>query len=566
MGIQKIRRLFSNRWFLIAISGLMMFCLFTLPYFFLSSDIVTSMSYDYGFNNKVGVLLTGISILLFVFFGLLNEAQEIRLFGQEENGVAWKLFVIGCLVVAFYALFMGIISGYRLAFNGGESSYFLPHIFDLVNGRVAYIDFLFFYGPLMIYFPYWVYVITFGSSVLWAYLFSVSLFHILGLYMFYELLNAMNFDCKTKKWIFCFVYICFFPIALGMNYEMLRFILPFWCFYKLHQNTSKWRMLFFPLSVILCMAISPEIGLVYLIALLIYCFLRFYALRDSAYISLATLSLILTICFMVIYQPMFSMLFSFSSGLLNFPFIPSWHLFLFFACVMLVAFILGCKLCNLSKNHFDITIIMMAFGLIPACLGRCDPGHVIYNGLFIFLISILWAIHKKDGCKKILLPLGFFSALLLHSYAFLDIIVKYVFEKDSTSVSEFTIPSFLPHDQKMAMPFNFNKQLIQTLEEESLLESLYIKRMDLSGDRKNVNITIDELKLKNPRYLLLYDGWEKIIMPNNYSLVAKYLFLTYYPIIPRRNGNLVFKPLVDYIKQNYHLAKQSDNVLLYERN
>ena len=96
---------------------------------------------------------------------------------------------------------------------------------------------------------------------------------------------------------------------------------------------------------------------------------------------------------------------------------------------------------------------------------------------------------------------------------------------------------------------------------------MYFTRTTCRGTTGNVHKMVNELKEDSPRVLLLYRGWENVIAPNNsYDSLIKYLFFTYYPVYSYRNGNLVNKPLIDYIKKNYKKVNGDKNYLIYERN
>ena len=57
---------------------------FTVPFFFPTEEIVLSDSYDYGFNNKAGVLLVWAGVALFILMGLKNRAKDFSFFSENS--------------------------------------------------------------------------------------------------------------------------------------------------------------------------------------------------------------------------------------------------------------------------------------------------------------------------------------------------------------------------------------------------------------------------------------------------------------------------------------------------
>ena len=69
-------RVLSSTNALIILAIVFIVSFFTVPYLFPPKEMVESMSYDYGFNNQVGVLLVGLSILLFGFLGYRSKTYD----------------------------------------------------------------------------------------------------------------------------------------------------------------------------------------------------------------------------------------------------------------------------------------------------------------------------------------------------------------------------------------------------------------------------------------------------------------------------------------------------------
>ena len=570
-------RVLSSTNALIILAIVFIVSFFTVPYLFPPKEMVNSMSYDYGFNNQVGVLLVGLSILVFGAIGYLRNNIDLNIFIKDSERLPFRHFVFGLIFCILFFTCVSLSGRYVLEFN--DSSYFFYHFYEMTLGRIPYKDFAFGYGPLTIYFPYWVYSLMPEFSTLNAYIFSLSIFHIIGLYAIYELVNVLNIKRIDKIWMFWIAFLIFFPYTIGMNYQAFRFVFPFWAMWKCHILQFRWKFLFIPLSVLITLAFSPEIGLVYWIASLIYSGLQLYVSRNSKYCFVIALTLFINSIFVFAFKPMFTFVLSFGSGFLNLPFIPSFHLLVFFLCIFVIAYYLGGVFPLLDKYVLEISFILLACGLIPVCLGRCDPGHVIYNGFFIISLSVVLIIKML---RRLRLPLLCLVLLLYVNLSFtvpfsipdffkvaicnqISIIHDYRAELkyDNSSVNE----SILPMGEKVTVPFFSNYEDYYYLCSKDKVNEMYFTRTTCRGTTGNVHKMVNELKEDSPRVLLLYRGWENVIAPNNsYDSLIKYLFFTYYPVYPYRNGNLVNKPLIDYIKKNYKKVNGDKNYLIYERN
>lgn len=590
---------------IIVISLCFIISFFTIPYLFPPSKMVTSTSFDYGFNNQIGIVLVFVSVALFCFLGYKGRDKEIPVFSYDTGTLHIINYIVG---VVFFALFIIIASscGEFLLYYGFDScSYFIFHLYEMSYGSMPYKDFCFFYGPLMLYFPYCIFSLFPAISIVNAYLLSLFFFHVFGLYALYELINSLNISKRGKKIVYWASYLLFFPIALGMNYESLRFVFPFWAFWRLNKvHHSKWQIFLFPLSVILSMAVSPEIGVVYFIILLIYGVLHYLKDYNNYYLYSLFSTLLAGSLFFYLFFPMFSMAASFGGGYYNFPFIPSLHLLVFFICIFILSYHGGGICRRWQKNVFEICFILLAIGLIPACLGRCDIGHVLFNGFFIFcIVTVLLIIENRIYEKMLLMSISLLVVMMSILY-YRNVGIFYIvspvlnnigfFYKHKTSIIKCTsflgLPesivdqkidslfinynhfspsndlSLLPSDKSISFPVansSVEREYLDLMS-EGRLENLYFTRSSDLGT-PNIQIMINEIDKKKVDILLLEKGWEHIIDPSDEKQLISSVFYSYYPLSPTRNGNLVHKPLVDYIKEHYYLSLVGEKYDIYRR-
>ena len=548
--------------------------LFTIPYLFPPSNLASSMSYDYGFNNRVGLIIVLIGIISFGIIGFCRAGEDIKIFDTKASGILLTDYLFSIFILGVFLLVIGITNGDRLIAYGGECTYFLPHIEDMVSGKLPYKDFIFYYGPALIYIPYWIHCLLPGTSVVFSYLLTLFIFQTIGLYCLYYIVRNFNVDSKYKRVIFFIVYFASFPTALGLNYELLRFVLPFWLLLSLSKTSKGLSFIWYPLSVIICLAISPEVGLTFLVAVVVYLLLKWVINKDAHYLLLLLSTVLLAVAFMVIYHDMFSMLTSTASGLLNFPFIVSIHLIAFFISLFVLGFYLGVKIRSLNDNVLDSSFIILSLGLIPACLGRCDPGHVTYFGLFVFILCFVFISSKK---KFVWLPLLIgivisifiqvwnvraYSGRYINNYLIgRDINIETEVESGELSIFDFS-------EEDIAMPLINKGEMIDLytkLVKENKYANLYITRMAYSATPDNINRTVNDIEMKKPTYLLFGRNWEDIIKPSDYSWVIKNVFYSYSDRIPTRNSNIVYLPLLEYVKDQYFVFKIDDNYVLYKK-
>ena len=248
----------------------------------------------------------------------------------------------------------------------------------------------------------------------------------------------------------------------------------------------------------------------------------------------------------------------------------------------------------------------MAFGLIPACMGRCDPGHVFYNGFFIFILAFVviikvnncWGLYIKGLsvlivvlCWSFIVPLYrlfYVASPIINNINFIynhktDIVNACSFSfipkqkidnKISLLYSRYKAPlsprlpyfiDLLPKEEKVAMPITNGEDVFFHLMAEGRLVNLYFTTTGSIGTH-NILRTIEELNDKNPNFLILKKGWENITEPSGWEYIINNVLFSYYPIRPYRNGNLVNLPLVVWILQNYKIYYNDEDYILYKRN
>jgi len=368
---------------------------FYLPTLFPGKQVEAD-SYIFGYNNHVGFLL----FIVFTFIGafwsqvfhwnLAPAASSDKVYPKT----LWISLGGVCIICFFVYILTSRLSGY------GESTYFINRIELTVRGMRPYLDFEFAYGPLFIYIPLAL-SRCFHITIPNAYYLFWALCHLGGTWALAIIINKLDFCSLRKNQIFILLYMALLPgyISAGINYTAGRFLLaPLLglLLYKfLQRNTTKSYLsgaFFATFSVALLLAISPEIGISFSIGAASYyvvCNLR--AQRKYWMLPFAILLALLTILILVAnHLQLFYLMKHMGDGGFNFPIIPCEHILLFFFSVFVAASYVSTKLLRHELRTNTVLLLLISVPSLAACLGRCDPGHVLYDGIIIFLFALLY--------------------------------------------------------------------------------------------------------------------------------------------------------------------------------
>jgi len=144
--------------------------------------------------------------------------------------------------------------------------------------------------------------------------------------------------------------------------------------------------------------IGPEIGLVTCIgslAGLLWCIRK-----GKAHLAIRSLAVIasLAACLGLCGISYFKMILFFGGGAFNFPIFPAPYILsiLLVSCWILPR--LGAAGWAGNDKHASLCVsLLFVLGLfLPAVLGRCDPGHVIFNGIGILILGLGAAIQERS--------------------------------------------------------------------------------------------------------------------------------------------------------------------------
>lgn len=378
--------------------------IFVLPYHFISSKLVYSYSYDFGFNNHVAILAVLASVLVAPFFlGRAAERAHAVYTPQGDTSLLKRLLLLAvaahCIVIAFY-FFVTVIVGW------GDGYYFLNSAVSMESGLRPYVGFEYAYGPALLYPIHWLNVA--GLSVHSAYSIFYLFLIIAGLGMAWSFARLLPIAANVKACVFILLAgISFVSLALnGANYTLIRFLTPLWILALLaksderHDSLSSQCLIAFS-GILAVDAISPELGTVLAITGFAYFVLKYLLAKEKRYSQILAATGCLAIhgvFFFVLMPKEFrdSML-AFGQGGLNFPVVAS---------VTNTFYLVS--LAYAVKRHFPpqrgsstlFTILtIFSLGSVAGALTHTDVGHVVWDGLGVFVLAVVGSARSGKAVR-----------------------------------------------------------------------------------------------------------------------------------------------------------------------
>lgn len=400
------RKMFTA--FLAVLLPISFFLIFILPWHMPVKGPIDSQSYVFGFSNAtshLGLALTlGALFLARLFIPPLNSSDRLLFRGLLISPARRSKGLLITLVVCI-TLTLFIVGGWwhLLPFGFfGESAYFLTRLDMMTLGRIPFRDFDYGYGPAMLWTPFLLSKASLGLiKIDTAYILTVLLFFALGLLAMEYILRRFGISDRARGILLLFGTLATLNITIGIQYTPLRFIYPLWAMLILHESIRSsdarngWIAAFaVPFAGLL---LGPEIGLVTCIGSLAG--ILWYMRAGEPHLALRSFAVLaaLAACLGIFGPGYFKMILFFGGGAYNFPIFPAPYIL----SIMLV----GCwVLPRLSAagwtgndNHASLCIsLLFSLGLfLPAVLGRCDPGHVICNGIGILIFGLGAVIYER---------------------------------------------------------------------------------------------------------------------------------------------------------------------------
>lgn len=396
---------------------------FVLPFLLPPAPILgVSAANVAGFNNKVASLAAAI-LGTIVFLKELRwpAAKHTRERANSDGLSRSAILAIAFACAGVVALFCRLVYMSHQRYLG-DAGYFIEQLgAHVYGGRTLYDQVEFPYGPLLFYGPLYV------QKALWwlhlsltgAYFSTLFLEHLIGMSLMGYVINNLPVSLNWKRLLLLSCVPITIELCLGLNYTFFRFAVPiaFVVFTSKRQRSWSAAIVIF-IGQVVSLAISPEVGFAFLVAGIAYSGFRVLKTGQAWWLPVLAPFLSVAVFMVLVGGGYLRMLKLFAHGLFNFIVEPLPYILIFlFALVWLVPTALA-RFFREDRREAPMLGALYLYGLalLPVAFGRADPGHVLFNGLTILLLSAVaisgWSIRSQKVWGVCLVGIFFFTAYM----------------------------------------------------------------------------------------------------------------------------------------------------------
>jgi hypothetical protein len=390
------------------------YCAFVLPFHFPLHEPVFSAAYTVGENNRVAAIAVA-AISIFVTFmcwryGSDNASKALNVDPYDSTQISKKYLVWGMVATLVCTALLGL-HVLHLGSYYADEGYFVTQLRSgIVFHRRIYRDFEFAYGPALYLWPamFVRLLAPIGFSIAAAYLVSLLAMEAIGIGLLFYIIKALPMQRRLKNVAFCLLTFGAFDLLLGLNYAVLRPLLPFAAVVLLSRQKTLWRAITIGfLGEILQLMVSPELGIAFGGAAIIYGVYRSFV-SGWRWLGVSVASVIAGGLFIAfIGKDYISTLHEFSKGGFSLILEPLPLTLIFLATVVtLVPLAVGRSLRQDQARETSTAGLLIPFyvatlGMLPAALSRCDPLHIFCNGMGAYLLSFVAIDHARMRWRQI---------------------------------------------------------------------------------------------------------------------------------------------------------------------
>jgi hypothetical protein len=257
---------------------------------------------------------------------------------------------------------------------------------------------MFNYGPITLYLPYGMSWLSQGDlSFEHSYLITLVVLTLLGFAGVFVLARGLNLP-STTRWVPLLLGLSgWSQVSMGLNGVPLRFLVVpaglvlVHTAVRPHMGAGTWAIMraggSTAAAMFACAAMSPEMGIAGAAGLLAYAFAVWLA-GSGPLAGACVVGCLLSFCvFAAVGSAYFLSVLAFASGGHNFPIYANAHnVVLVAAAIFTLPRLIAAALRDRSDPRAPLAVGLAVSGgmLLPAALGRCDPGHVYFNGMLPF--------------------------------------------------------------------------------------------------------------------------------------------------------------------------------------
>ena len=413
---------------------------FVLPYVFPPSSSILSASALAGFNNSVAYVcyVLALCLLAFTLAGRFSAPVAfLRVSASRPLFTVPPLPVIG-VMIGYVGLFD---VSYRLThgFVFAEALYFQDAAYRVQAGATPFVDFNFFYGPLLVY-PTALLSHYLGLQAGYATYYVAS--YLAGLYFLYILFAALIEDRRWAIGWFLLFAVGFINPITGLNYTFARFLLPvvaLLAVWRADQEVTLSRSTAAVVLIALAILCSPDIAVVTLAGTCVLSAVSWSRLRSGATgtllscvgIPMAGVGVAGGALMLIdgTFRPLkayFKPIVTFSAGGWSTPIDPSIPMVSLLGFSVLAAVLLWAKW--RERPGWPIGALAAAYGVTFVLMQRsvfakADVEHIAYSGLPVYLAAAGWSSSNPSDRRRagwmagvllvgIVAPLQFYHAML----------------------------------------------------------------------------------------------------------------------------------------------------------
>ncbi len=385
-------------WF--AVFVVTFFAAFVLPFFFPSHVPVFSRAYTAGADNRVAVVAVAV---LSAAVSLLCWRMRVgtgRSTPAEPGDLPLRHLVWGTAAMLAFTYLLGAFVIHN-GFFYSDAGYFLTQLrTGLVFHRTLYRDFEFPYGFLLFEWPatFVRLFAVFHLSAVSAYVTSLAAAEAAGTAMLFYTVCALPMRRSLKAAAFALVVFGALDPLLGLNYSLLRFVLPLACGVLLARQTSLPRCCAVAVcGVALCLSTSPELGIAFGGAAFLYGMFRARS-RELRWLLVSGASVLGAGLFALLAPRfIFATMGKFANGAFNLILQPVPHVLCLLVAVVALAPLAvawGVRRGGAPANVLFV-LYVVSLGMLPSALQRGDPLHAFFSGLGAYLLAFV-AIDKAE--------------------------------------------------------------------------------------------------------------------------------------------------------------------------
>lgn len=397
------------------------FGVFLLPFLLPPAPIAAvSAANCGGFNNRVAVLAAALISMAMLGLAVRLDWKMPAPQPQDCARMSRRRVLLYVAVFASLASVLDIAiyaSGLRYLSDFG---YFLEQMSKAADyHRHLYAQLEFPYGPLLFYPPIWLsgLLVHFARPLAIAHVFLLLLHQVGGVLLLAYVMQRLPIKSSLRRWMFPLLMLFGISLNAAPNYALLRFVAPLACLLCcVHQRRPRSALLFSFIAEVAMLATSPEMGFAFAAGVAAYSLLTAWTEKSLRWVAVALSPVLGSAAFLIVVGPDYlSMLRAFSGGALNLSVEPQPYTLLYLAGVVALA---PLTVVSFWRQRRPEWILLAAFyvvglALLPVALGRSDAGHIVLNGLSIFLLMLVaasgWLANRLRGFSVLLVLTLLFS-------------------------------------------------------------------------------------------------------------------------------------------------------------